>query len=477
MLKGIIYLYRLKFAETIIYMLQATEYRIGSYLKWLWRVNDFRRVTYRKELVRTRRSQVLLIALKAGMLAQITISLIWGVWAIKRHNHSGFFAIDLFAATPLVWSHLIVLPLILAKWTFVNPYNFFIVRAATKVFRNHPAIKNAVAGSYRKTTMKEILLSVTSQGKKVAATPANKNVAISHAQFAKSLSGDEEILIIEYGEGAPGDVPGFIKYTYPNIGVITGLAPAHLDKYKTLKHAGEDIFSLADYLGGKNIYINDESQAARTFIKKGQIYNHTEAAGWKISNIKSSIEGVSFVLKKDSKSFRLTSSLLGIHQVGPLACAAAIADRLGLTKEQIEKGVAKIEPFEHRMQPRQAAGAWIIDDTYNGNIEGVLAGLKLLKDLPAKRKIYVTPGLVDQGNESSKVHHQLGKAIAEASPDMVILMRHSVTDDIIEGIKAGNFNGELIIEEDPLNFYTHLDQFLAAGDLILLQNDWPDNYN
>ncbi|KKQ78002.1 MAG: UDP-N-acetylmuramoyl-tripeptide-D-alanyl-D-alanine ligase, partial [Candidatus Daviesbacteria bacterium GW2011_GWA1_38_7] len=126
---------------------------------------------------------------------------------------------------------------------------------------------------------------------------------------------------------------------------------------------------------------------------------------------------------------------------------------------------------------REAGGAWIIDDTYNGNIEGMLAGLRLLKELPARRKVYVTPGLVDQGKDSAAIHHQLGKAIVRARPDLIILMKHSVTDGIIRGIRDEKYNGQLVIEEDPLNFYNNLDQFVAAGDLVLLQNDWPDNYN
>jgi UDP-N-acetylmuramoyl-tripeptide--D-alanyl-D-alanine ligase len=370
-----------------------------------------------------------------------------------------------------------MLPLVSGDRLITIPFSWLKIRQSAKIFANHRGVKIAVAGSYGKTTMKEILLSVLSEGKKVAATPANKNVAISHARFASNLTGDEEILIIEFGEGAPGDVVKFSKTTKPSIGIITGLAPAHLDKYKTLQKAGEDIFSLATYLNNKNVYVNDESPDSLPFIKKSYLtYSRKGAEGWKVSDLKSTISGLNFKLKKGSISLDLKSSLLGEHQVGPLLAAAVIAHDLGLSKLQIEHGIAKIKSFEHRMQPRQMSGAWIIDDTYNGNIEGMLAGLKLLKDLPAQRKIYVTPGLVDQGRDSSKIHNDLGAAIAKAKPDLVVLMQHSVTEDIIAGVKKGVYKGELVIEDDPLNFYTHLDQFIAAGDLVLLQNDWPDNY-
>ena len=93
--------------------------------------------------------------------------------------------------------------------------------------------------------MKELLNTVLSEGLKVRATPANKNVSISHARFAAKLTGDEDVLIIEYGEGAPGDVARFARLTHPTHAVITGLAAAHLDRYKTVKAAGEDIFAVA----------------------------------------------------------------------------------------------------------------------------------------------------------------------------------------------------------------------------------------
>ena len=55
-------------------------------------------------------------------------------------------------------------------------------------------------------------------------------------------------------------------------------------------------------------------------------------------------------------------------------------------------------------------------------------------------------------------------------------MKHSVTPDIQRGLKAGDYKGKLITEEDPLDFYNNLDKFIAAGDLVMMQNDWPDNY-
>lgn len=366
----------------------------------------------------------------------------------------------------------------MARYLVVKPQDIKNIQKSQGVFKSHKAVKIAVAGSYGKTTMKEMLQTVLSEGKKVAATPANKNVASEHAKFAKKLSGDEDILIIEFGEGAPGDVESFAETLQPDIAVITGLAPAHLDKYLTLEAAAKDIFSLSNYVKPKNLYVNSEPEAIKQFLKKTfQTYNAQSAGGWNVSNTKISLGGTSFSLKKGTASLNIDSHLLGRHQVGPLAAVAALADKLGLSKNQIEAGIAKIEPFEHRMKPRKINGAWIIDDTYNGNIEGMKAGLEFLKGLKAKRKIYITPGLVDQGEESKKIHKQLGEAIAKANSDMVVLMEHSVTPWIKAGLKKAGYKGQLRIDDDPLHFYNNLDQFIAAGDVVLLQNDWPDQYH
>ena len=188
------------------------------------------------------------------------------------------------------------------------------------------------------------------------------------------------------------------------------------------------------------------------------------------------LDGTRFTLKKGKRSLRLHSGLLGRHQIGPLSLVAALAAEFGLSDEQIEAGIAKTKPFEHRMQPYQLGGAWIVDDTYNGNIEGIRVGTELLKELPGKRKIYVTPGLVDQGSETAAVHEEMGRLIAEAKPDIVVLMQHSITPYIQKGLSQNGYEGDVQTVADPLAFYQNLSLFVAAGDLVLMQNDWTDNY-
>lgn len=471
-------LYSKRYPTILVYMLQSTEYEAGPYLKWYWQTNNFSAVMYRRTLHRTKAARLLLLVLRLGILVEIIagITLI-ALWHFADYTSGLAFGLALVVGYPVIWAHLIVLPLVLGRIFIVRPRQWRQIEASKKIFANFSGAKIAVAGSYGKTSMKELLLAILSEGRNVKATPANKNVSISHAHFAQKLSGDEDILIIEYGEGRPGDVARFTEITQPTHAIITGLAAAHLDKYKTVQNAGVDIFSVAQNLPEDAVFVNAESPEAREFIKPGyNTYSEAGVLGWQVHNVRVSVNGMEFTMKRDRQTLELKSGLLGRHQVGPLVLAAALALEFGIEPAEIRRAMAKTKPFEHRMEPYQLGGAWIIDDTYNGNLEGIRVGTALLKELPGKRKIYATPGLVDQGKDSARIHRAMGQLIAGAQPDIVVLMQHSVTPDIQAGLEKAGFAGELIISDDPLDFYNNLQLFVAKGDLVMMQNDWPDNY-
>jgi UDP-N-acetylmuramoyl-tripeptide--D-alanyl-D-alanine ligase len=459
-------------------MLQGSEYHAGPYLRWVNRTKDFSKVMHRRTLEPTRPARLLLLALRLGMLLEIAAGILL-IYAGIRHDVPGgiAFGAALIIAYPFVWAYLVVIPLVMGRELSTRPKEQEAIARSETVFGRHRGVRIAVAGSYGKTTMKELLKTVLSEGLQVAATPANKNVSISHARFADTLNGQEDVLIIEYGEGAPGDVARFARLTHPTHAVITGLAPAHLDRYKTLQAAGEDIFAVADYLKGQNVYVNGESPRAKPFLKDAyELFDSHGALGWKVSQIKTGLDGTAFTLTKGRRTLHLKSGLVGRHQVGYLAFVTALALQLGLSSKQVAAGIAKTAPFEHRMQPYRLAEAWVVDDTYNGNLEGIRAGTALLKNLKATRKIYVTPGLVDQGEETAAVHREAGRLIAAANPELTVLMQNSVTEYIKEGLEKAGYKGEIRVEDDPLDFYSNLKHFVAAGDLVVMQNDWTDNY-
>lgn len=454
----------------LAYMLQQVENSPSKFLAWIITVPDLTKVMHRQRLVWTTKAKVLVVLIGSVWLFYMALA----IFCFVLSPLTGIIIALISPGLITTFTYLLVL---FGWWYIEEPRRNKLLKQATKAFAQHGGIKIAIAGSYGKTTVKELLNTVLSESRNVAATPGNKNVPISHAAWIKKLSGEEDILLIEYGEGAPGDIKKLAQLTHPDYGIITGLAPNHLDEYKHLDAVAKDLLSLGDYVDKRKLLIDTSSAAFKEYdLKKYQTYSSNEVLGWKIKGVTVDYHGTSFFMQHKSKKMEVRSGLLGKHLVAPLALTAALADQLGMSRNDIEAGLAKTVPFEHRMQPRRFHGAWIIDDTYNGSIEGLRAGLTLLRELSAKRKIYVTPGLVDQGEETERVHLEIGELIAAANPDRVVLMQNSVTQFILKGLESGEYKGDLHIEADPLAFYANLEHVVAAGDLIMMQNDWTDNY-
>ncbi len=372
----------------------------------------------------------------------------------------------------------IVVPIIWIGETFIQrPRERSIIAKATKKAEEISGIKIAIVGSYGKTSMKEMLKTVLSEKFSVLATPGNKNTPLGTSEFIDSLTGDEDIVIFEMGESHVGDIAELCEIIKPNKGIITGISEAHLETFGTLKNLENTIFELVDFMGNKSVYKNLDSEPIANRVESSDplAYSKSGVHDWVVSDIESSLHGLKFVVNKGSKTIWVDSRLVGEHHVGPLVACIDIADKLGLSLAEIAEGVQHTKAFEHRMQPYHLHGALVIDDTYNGNPAGIYSGLELLRESDAKRRIYVTPGLVELGDKSASIHEKIGQKIA-ISADVVVLMKNSTTEFIESGLRTGGFSGDLLIVDSPLRFYENLDQFVAKGDVVLMQNDWTDNY-
>lgn len=462
--------YLSSYAKVLLYMLQTSEYNVGDYLDWFHRTRDFRKVMKRQQLDWTNKIKFLALAeafiIFLLIILSLTLASVWSpLWWL------------VLLVYPWLLAYGLVVPLGLGELFIQRPREKKIIESAKKKLAAHQGRKIAIAGSYGKTTTKEVLRTVLAEKYKVAATPGNMNTPIGTSRFIQALGGEEEILIFEMGESHVGDIRELCELIQPDIGVLTGINQAHLKTFKTIDNIVATIFELQEYLREKPLYNNYESELIQKKLshKDEYSYDRHSIGGWTLTKSVVSLQGTEFTIKKAEKTVEGTSALIGEHVLGTLLLAVAVADSFDMSATQINEGLKKVKPFEHRMEPRHLHGAWLIDDTYNGNVRGIEAGLQLLKDSGAKRRVYVTPGLVEQGHETKSIHNHIGRLIAE-SADMAVLMRNSVTDYIIEGLKDADFTGELQIVDEPLEFYTGIEHFIAAGDVVLMQNDWTDNY-
>ncbi len=467
--------YRPRFVHSLVYMLQTSEYDARDYLAWYHRTIDFAHVEKRKSLVWTPKAKVL-------------FSLVWAfiiLWCVGVMTYVGSTGSDV----PLVVGAGVVLlapfyvPYVLAFLSVLaslaqRPVEYGLTRKARKRLATHGAIKIAIAGSYGKTSMREILKTVLAEGKNVAAPGGSENTPLAIARFVAGLTGNEDVLIFELGEYRLGDVRKLCKMIRPDLGIITGVNEAHLQKFRSLESAADTIFELAECVAPESLYVNCENDAARLQSPIGApSYSRAGVEEWRVSDAKTGLDGTSFVLEKGNERINVHSKLLGLHHIGPLVAATAIAARLGVSVLQIQHGLSHTKPFAHRLERTDdASGAITLDDSYNGNPDGVRAVIEFLASLKGRRRWYVTPGLVEMGFRTESVHRDIGAQLAEAGIEKVVLIKNSVSSWIEEGLKKQGFRGEIIWFNDALTCYASLPRMTVSGDVVLLQNDWPDQY-
>ena len=185
--------------------------------------------------------------------------------------------------------------------------------------------------------------------------------------------------------------------------------------------------------------------------------------------------GIDFKLALGIVQAKAHSKLLGAHNAKNIALAAAMAFKLGLSKEEILEGIEKIDYIPHRLQPTVVRGVTILDDAYNANVVGAAAALEVLRSFEG-RKIVVTPGLVELGVLEEAENAELGAKLVGL--DQVILVGETLVSAVKNGYLAAGGEAEKIVTVPTLERAQEmLEGELIAGDTVLFLNDLPDIYN
>lgn len=474
-MKGWLSRYGLRYPRSIAYMLQASEYNVRDYISWYRNTKDFSRVERRKSFIGTPKGRLILFFIRSIFFLSLIAVVFSFLLAPSPSRY--LLPILILVAMPYLVAYGAIIPMVLVEFLIQRPIERFMTAKAKTKLRAHGAVKIGIAGSFGKTTMREILRTVLSEGMKAAAPPQSHNTPMGISRFVEDLEGDEDVLIFEMGEYYPGDVRNLCELIDPDIGIITGVNEAHLERSGSLERTVAMIYELADHLGDRPLYVNGESELARKNARPGSVMYGRERVGeWNIISPYTDLSGTSFTMERDGKRMEMKSELLGLHQIGPIAVATEIALKLGLSPEEIEAGVERTKPFDHRLKPRaDLSGVITLDDSYNGNPDGVAAVIDFLASLEGRR-FYVTPGLVEMGHRTDEVHREIGRRLAKAGIEKVILIKNSVTPRIEEGLKEERYGGEIIRFDDALSAFAALPLLTVKGDIVLLQNDWPDRY-
>lgn len=392
----------------------------------------------------------------------------------------GLFIINFLQGRNMILANAIVNPI----EKRINTYYYTMAQEKIKSMDDLDTV--GITGSFGKTSTKFIVDTILKEKYRVLKTPESYNTPMGISKVINSkLTNDYEIFIAEMGARYIGDIKEIAKLVHPKIGVITSIGPAHLETFKNIENIMKTKYELIEELPSDGIAIfNYDNKylrklADKTFKEK-ILYGleNQEKLDIYATDIEVSELGSSFILKdKSGKEIKCTTKLLGKHNIYNILAGASVAKTLGLTFEEIRRGIAKIEPIPHRLNIiNPGTGVIVIDDTFNSNPVGVKAALEVLNQFKEGRKIIITPGMVELGDKEEESNREFGVRISTVC-DYVILVGKNRTKPIYKGLKESGYNENNIIVVQNLDEATkEFQKIVRPKDVVLFENDLPDNY-
>ena len=354
---------------------------------------------------------------------------------------------------------------------------------AKKKLKEIPNLKViGITGSYGKTSTKYVINTILSQKYNTLMTPESYNTTMGVVRtINEKLTSLHQLFICEMGAKYVGDIKEITDIVEPTYGVLTAIGPQHLDTFKSLENVKKTKLELVDSLPEDGIaFVNWEDENIRNSnITKNVVkFGLSKEADYYATNINITERGSNFDVVIPGKApIKIRTRLLGDLNVLNVVGAVAIADKLGLSENEIKAGAKYIRPVPHRLELKQNAnGSIIIDDAYNSNVKGANMALEVLKSFVDKKRILITPGIVELGNKSEEINKELGKKSAKCC-DYIILVGAQQTVPIYNGIiESGYPESQLYIAKNLQDALSQMNKIITPNSVVLLENDLPDNY-
>lgn len=365
-------------------------------------------------------------------------------------------------------------------------------RAATTLRRAKPVVIG-ITGSYGKTSTKEYLAHILNGRFRAYATPKSYNtlmgvcIAINN-ELTNNYGYD--FFIVEMGAYVKGEIKSICDLVKPQISIVTAVGPQHLERFGSLETTARAKYEIIEALPPDGVGVfNWDDPYVRAMYERG--YPETRiGVTWKNTdlamqlrfharNIRTSVNGLQFdvVDTLTGEEQRITTRLVGQHNVTNILLALATACHLGMSLNEIALRIASLEPAEHRLQRRSLPGGiTVIDDAYSANPVGAQNALNVLDLYREGRRVLITPGMVELGPIQEEENRALGRMAAQVCTD-IILVGEEQTRPLQQGIRDAGF------PEDRLQVYDTREEAIAwfntalqPGDTVLFLNDLPDTY-
>lgn len=329
-----------------------------------------------------------------------------------------------------------------------------------------------ITGSAGKTTTKEAIAHLLATRFRVHKSEGNLNNHFGLPLMLLRLEPEHEVAVIEMGMSHLGEIRELARIAQPEIGVVTCVAPVHLEFFQSVAEIARAKHELVESLsaGGTAVLNADDeyvSQFGRGFAGKVVSFGVRNPASVRAENIElRGAQGSAFDIVAGGSREPATLPLVGAHNIPNALAAVAVALEQGIPLVDAAAALADLAPADKRGQVIEVGGATVINDCYNSNPKALDAMVDALLALPAQRHIVVAGEMLELGPTGPELHAECGRRMAKRGVNMLVGVR-GAAEHMVEAAKKAGMRAEFMAAPEYAGEW--LARQARPGDAVLLK--------
>lgn len=329
-----------------------------------------------------------------------------------------------------------------------------------------------ITGSVGKTTTKDAIAHVLATRFHVLKSEGNFNNHFGLPLMLLKLEPEHDVAVIEMGMSHAGEIRALAKIAQPEIGVVTNVAPVHLEFFDSLAGIARAKYELIESLpssGTAVLNADDEyvSQFGRGFKGKVALYGTRAGSEVCAENLRNrGADGSEFDVVVAGAREHVRLPLVGDHNVLNALAAIAVGLTQGLKLPEVAEALARLVPADQRGQVLQLGNITVINDCYNSNPKALEAMVDALAAMPAARRIVVAGEMLELGPAAEEMHRAAGRHIAEKKMDVLLGVRGLAEAMVTSARQAGIQAQFLATPKEAGEWLAHETH---DGDVVLLK--------
>lgn len=322
-----------------------------------------------------------------------------------------------------------------------------------------------ITGSVGKTTAKEMIAAVLSQHFRTLKTEKNLNNELGVPLTLFRLREGHEAAVVEMGISDFGEMTRLTEMVRPDLAVFTLIGDAHLEflgSRQGVLRAKSEIVSGMPASGTVIVNGDDPLLRTRDFGRRRLCFGFSDFCDIRAKDVEMRGEnGTDCTLASSSRSVRVHIPAAGRHMIHAALAAAAVGWELGLSEDEICRGIASYEIVGSRGRILHRGGITILDDCYNANPNSMRASLDVLTGLPGRR-VAILGDMLELGEEAPLMHRQIGEYARRAG--VKVIACGALAAGIAQGAQADSVwfgSPELLLQALP--------DLIREGDAVLIK--------